>query len=97
LLKRLIALAGISNISGGQLMDVSNLPFVLGNIEQLDERFKRWRRGRPRGTKIPEDLWAAAVALAQEQGVNRTARRLRLDYYDLKKRVLPARMLDVIG
>jgi hypothetical protein len=36
---------------------------------------------------LPEPLWAAAVKLAHEYGVNRTARTLRLDYSGLKKRM----------
>jgi hypothetical protein len=36
---------------------------------------------------MPEDLWSAAVALVQSQGLNPVARALRLDYYSLKKRV----------
>lgn len=68
-------------------MNIGNLPVSLGNLEEVDERFKRWRRGRSRGTRIPEDLWAAAVGVAREQGVNRTARALGLDYYHLKKRL----------
>jgi hypothetical protein len=36
---------------------------------------------------LPEPLWAAAVKLAREYGVNRTARTLRLEYNGLKKRM----------
>jgi hypothetical protein len=32
-------------------------------------------------------LWAAAVELAREYGVNKTARALGLDYYSLKRRL----------
>ncbi len=68
-------------------MQMANLPVSLRDLEELDERFKQWRCARTRGTRIPEDLWSAAVDLAREQGVNRTARALKLDYYDLKKRL----------
>jgi len=68
-------------------MNIANLPALPGNLEEVDERFKRWRRGRARGERIPADLWAAAVGLARERGVNSTARALGLDYYDLKKRL----------
>ena len=51
------------------------------------ERFEKWRkRGRAR-RKIPDRLWDLARSLAETYGVNRTARALRLDYYDLKGRV----------
>jgi len=68
-------------------MNVANLPVSLENLEQVDKRFKRWRRTRTRGARIPEELWSLAVAVAREQGLNPTARALRLDYYDLKKRL----------
>jgi hypothetical protein len=68
-------------------MNLANLPVSLGNLEEVGERFKRWRRARTRRTRIPDDLWAAAVDVARKQGVNRTARALKLDYYDLQKRL----------
>ena len=72
-------------------MNNAKLPVSLGSIEEVDERFRRWRRGRSRGTRIPEELWAAAVGAARTQGVNRTALALGLSYYDLKKRLAGAR------
>jgi hypothetical protein len=68
-------------------MNLTSLPVSLGSLEEVGERFKRWRRARTRRTRIPDELWAAAVDLARERGVNRTARALKLDYYDLKKRL----------
>jgi hypothetical protein len=50
------------------------------------ERFEAWRRQRT-GREIPADLWAVAADLAARFGVSRTARALRVQYYDLKKRV----------
>ena len=45
-----------------------------------------WRKTRRGGAEIPEELWDQAAALAREQGVNRIARALRLDYNKLKRR-----------
>ena len=64
-------------------MNIANIPAAVENLEEVDQRFKRWRSTRMRGTPIPEALWASAVGLARAQGLNRTARALRLDYYDL--------------
>jgi hypothetical protein len=50
-------------------------------------RFERWREERRRGERIPLALWGQAVALVERHGLNRTAAALRLDYYQLKKRV----------
>ena len=69
------------------IANIANIPAAVENLEQVDQRFKRWRSTRTRGTPIPEALWASAVGLARAQGLNRTARALRLDYYDLKKRL----------
>ena len=56
-------------------------------LARATERFEKWRkRGRAR-RKIPDRLWDLARSLGETYGVNRTARALRLDYYDLKGRV----------
>lgn len=68
-------------------MNIAKIPAAVEYLEQVEQRFKRWRSTRTRGTPIPEALWASAVGVARAQGLNRTARALRLDYYDLKKRL----------
>lgn len=49
-------------------------------------RFESWRRSRTT-QRIPEELWSLAADLGARFGVSRTARALRIQYYDLKKRV----------
>ncbi len=56
-------------------------------LENLRQRFDRWRRTRKVRSRIPEPLWAAAVKFAAKYGIHRTAKALRVDYYALKKRV----------
>jgi hypothetical protein len=57
---------------------------------EMRQRLEEWRStNRPR-SPLPEWVWQEAVKLAQRHGVNCTARTLRLDYMQLKKR-LPAR------
>jgi len=56
-------------------------------LESVRQRFERWRQARTVRTRIPEPLWATAVEMAKEYGVNLTAKTLRVDYYRLKKRV----------
>src|ERR1700740_1645137 len=53
-------------------------------LQQKLEQFRSARTGR---TKLPEALWQAAVEMAQQHGLYYTARRLRLDYSCLKKRL----------
>ena len=59
-------------------------------IEGLRSRFERWRRTSQRKTRIPDELWSAAVELARRHGINRTAAPLRLDGGKLKRLVLAA-------
>ena len=56
-------------------------------LEQVEQRFRRWRESRKRGEHIPAALWAAAVGLAKEHGLLRIAHALRVDDDRLKKRV----------
>jgi hypothetical protein len=55
-------------------------------LERASRRFEAWRRTRTT-LRIPEDLWSLATELGAQYGVNRTARTLRLQHPDLKKRV----------
>jgi hypothetical protein len=50
-------------------------------------RFETWRRRR-KTRRIPEDLWSLAATLGGRYGVSRTASALRVQYYDLRKRVV---------
>jgi len=63
-------------------------------LERLRRRFDRWRQTRKVRSRIPEPLWTAAVKLAGEYGIHRTAKVLRVDYYSLKERVEGASVGD---
>jgi hypothetical protein len=56
-------------------------------MERVRRRFERWRSSRPPFSPIPEGLWALAVEVAREHGVNATAHALHLNHTALKKRV----------
>jgi hypothetical protein len=60
---------------------------VPARLDRGRKRFETWRRKHKTRCRLPEPLWTAAVKLAREYGVNRTARTLRLDYNGLKKRM----------
>ena len=60
---------------------------IPAELENVRRRFEDWRRTRTVRTRIPEPLWAAAVEMAKEYGIHRTAKILRIGYYGLKKRV----------
>jgi len=56
-------------------------------IAQLQRQLDQIRSTQPRGKKLPDSVWQAAVELAREHGVYSVARPLRLDYTGLKKRL----------
>lgn len=61
------------------------------SLKALEAKFRSWRRKRRPGTRIPEWLWASAVAEARIHGMWKVSKRLRLDYYGLKKRYAEAK------
>jgi transposase-like protein len=56
-------------------------------VERGVEEFEAWRRTRPsRRARIPDALWARAVQLVARNGISRTARTLRLNEQELRRR-----------
>ena len=47
-------------------------------LTQLRGRIERWRCTRAKRSPMPAELWTAATELAQELGVYRVARELRV-------------------
>lgn len=56
-------------------------------LPPLARRFQIWRATRRRGQRIPEELWQAATDLARRHGLNPTVAALKLNYYDLQRRL----------
>jgi D-alanyl-D-alanine carboxypeptidase len=59
-------------------------------ILHLQQQLEQWRGAQKGRAKLPESFWQAAVDLAKQYGVFRTAQPLRLDYTRLKQRLLGA-------
>ena len=61
----------------------TNIPIALSEARrQLDH----WRSQQPtQRTRLPQALWRKAVVLAQEHGLNKTARALNVKYDSLRK------------
>ena len=61
----------------------TNIPIALSEARrQLDH----WRSQQPtKRTRLPQELWRKAVILAQEHGLNKTARALNVKYDSLRK------------
>ena len=66
-------------------------PLDSNPLEQLRDRFELWRGEHPGRHRLPQDLWSAAANVAQQYGMNRTARALRLSYYSLKEHMSGSR------
>ena len=60
-------------------------PDIPHSMRKVYRRFERWRSAHTARLPIPERLWAAAVELAREHGVSRTAQALRLEYGKLRR------------
>lgn len=56
-------------------------------LQELGRGLKRFRKAHAPRRRLPEELWAAAVEVAGRGGIYQTARSLRLDYANLKRRV----------
>jgi hypothetical protein len=60
-------------------------PDIPHSMRKVYRRFERWRSAHTARLPIPKRLWAAAVELAREHGVSRTAQALRLEYGKLRR------------
>ena len=60
-------------------------PDIPDELLALHGRFASWRASHTGRLPIPEPLWAAAVEVAREHGVFRTAKVLSLEYGKLKR------------
>src|SRR5260370_32094713 len=56
-------------------------------LDEVAARFESWRQNRQGKAPIPAVLWSAAVAVARNEGVNRTSARLPLEWNQLKRRM----------
>src|ERR1700693_3473811 len=56
-------------------------------IAQLQRQLDQIRSTQPRGKKLPDSVWQAAVELAREHRVYSVAHPLRLDYAGLETRI----------
>lgn len=56
-------------------------------LEDLAQRFARWRETRRRGERVPPALWAAAVSVAHKHGAPQVAQQLQVDVDRLRERM----------
>jgi hypothetical protein len=54
-------------------------------VEQVRRRWAEWRSTHAVRSRLPEELWTAAVELVQRDGIEATARALDVDKPSLRK------------
>ncbi|MBT8340020.1 MAG: hypothetical protein HKP58_05810 [Desulfatitalea sp.] len=60
------------------------------SLEQVQQRFESRRKLRNKGTRIPQDLWQAAVSLSAHYSIGHLSKALRINYTALKEKVVKA-------
>jgi hypothetical protein len=66
-------------------MRTRSSPKVPGPLSRARRQFEQWRNRQHGRKRLPPELWAKAVTLAQAYGLNRTAGVLGLKHDSLKK------------
>lgn len=61
--------------------------FSRTNLNQLQRQLNSWRQSQPQRTRLPDELWRAAAALAATHGVSFVAGHLRLEYNKLRRKL----------
>ena len=64
------------------------------DVEQVRRQWREWRSTHAVRSRLPKELWSAAVELARRDGIDATARALDVDKPSLRKwagRLNPAR------
>jgi hypothetical protein len=72
-------------------MNQKAIQTIKPSLEEVQNRFRIWRKTRKKRTTIPKDLWQAAVELTQYYSINTVSKALGLSYTDLKKRIQESR------
>lgn len=65
------------------------------DLEQVRVRFEHWRRTRLKLGPIPQELWQAAISLAQKYGMGPVASALHLNHSVLRERAQEAAALTL--
>ena len=72
-------------------MNQKAIQTIKPSLEEVQDRFRIWRKTRKKRTSIPRDLWKAAIEQTQSYSINIVSKALGLSYTDLKRRVKASR------
>ena len=70
-------------------MTIERSPIQSPAIKSVIQKFKIWRKTRTRGTRIPEELWQAAINVyhTEDFTLHKIARALHLNQTDFKRHI----------
>ncbi len=70
-------------------MTIEKSPIQSPALDSIKQKFKTWRKTRIRGTRIPDELWQAAINVyhSEDLTLHKVARELRLNQTDFKKHI----------
>ena len=63
-------------------------------IEPVRQELEAWRRTRKHREPIPPPIWQAMARLSRVHGLSPVSQALRINYYDLKRRMGPLRKVS---
>ena len=72
-------------------MNQKAIQTIKPTLEEVQDKFRIWRKTRKKRTSIPRDLLQAAIELTQYYSINTVSKALGLSYTDLKRRVKASR------
>ncbi|KFB67856.1 hypothetical protein [Candidatus Accumulibacter vicinus] len=78
-------------------MSSQSLPLADPQLADAAAALAEWRSPLPRSSRIPEELWSRAIALAERHGVAKVAVALKLDYTSRKRRLTRTGKRPVAG
>jgi hypothetical protein len=66
---------------------MKTLSFFRSQVEAVRQELDAWRRTRKHREPIPPAIWQAMARLSRVHGLSPVSQALRVNYYDLKRRV----------
>ena len=67
--------------------DTHDVSLITPSLVQVQQRFESWRQRRKKRTRIPQNLWKAAVALSDAYSLSHLSKALRVNHTALKNQV----------
>ena len=76
-------------------METKHLSAETTAIQKVKQRFETWREVRKKRTRIPEELWQAAVELTSDYTPNKISQTLHINYSVLKERIVSMKTAEL--